>query len=125
MPQHLVAIDIGARRVRAAVIEASFRTAELTALHTFPIDAGADRTTLWQQVREALPARLDALVVTADGSTASTRLISLPFDDPRRLEAAVMFELENLVPYAIEEVAATWTIAERGQGKTEVLAAPS
>ncbi|MBI3178951.1 MAG: pilus assembly protein PilM [Deltaproteobacteria bacterium] len=123
MAQHLAAIDIGGARVRVALIEASLRKAELVSAFSVAVEPGQDRAALWAHVRESLPPRLDAVVVTVDGATASTRLLSFPFDDLRRVESAVPFELENLLPYELEEVATTWSLTRRGQAAAEVLTA--
>ncbi len=123
MAQHLVAIDIGAARVRVVLLEASLRRTELVSAFSVPVTPGQERGELWAQVRESLPPRLDAVIATVDGTAASTRLLAFPFDDLRRVEAAVPFELENLVPYELTEVVATWSLSQRGGGSSEVLAA--
>jgi Tfp pilus assembly PilM family ATPase len=63
------------------------------------------------------------VIATADPASTSTRLLGFPFDDARKVEAAIDFELENQVPYDIEDLALTWSFAARGGGQTQVLAA--
>jgi cell division ATPase FtsA len=39
------------------------------------------------------------------------------------VEAALDFELENLIPYNLEDIATTWTVSERRPGMTQLLTA--
>ncbi|OGQ82418.1 MAG: hypothetical protein A2289_26525 [Deltaproteobacteria bacterium RIFOXYA12_FULL_58_15] len=124
MPQQLVAIDMGARRARAVVIEASLRKAEITGCHSIDIDPETDvAEMMWRKVHKALPAHIDSVVVNAPTRSLSMRLLAFPFEDARKIEASLDFELENQVPYNIEDIASTWTVSERGGGKSTILAA--
>jgi Tfp pilus assembly PilM family ATPase len=123
MPQHLVSLDIGPRHARLVTIEASFRRAELVHALTFRLEPDGDRENLMRRIRSALPAHVDSVIANADATSLSTRLIRFPFDDPRKVEAAIEFELENQVPYDIEDLAVSWSFASRGNGQAQVLAA--
>ncbi len=122
MPQNLVAIDVSRRVVRVAVVEASLRHAELVAVHTVPRGEG-EGTVDWQAVRAVLPAQVDSVVVGMGGQHCSTRLLEFPAIDPRKGEAAIDFELEGQIPYDLGDVATSWTMAERTDSRTSVLAA--
>ncbi|MEE8408611.1 MAG: pilus assembly protein PilM [Myxococcota bacterium] len=123
MAQQLVALDIAATHVRLVVIEATFRSAEVVSAQTFRLTPDGERLSLLRQIRSALPAHVDSVIATADPKSASTRMLSFPFDDLRKIEAAIDFELESQVPYDIDDLGTTWNVVSRGQGAAQVLAA--
>jgi Tfp pilus assembly PilM family ATPase len=124
MPQYLVAIDMGPRRARAVVLEATFRNAELVAAHTIDLDPEVDTAELkWRKVRKVLPRHIDSVIVNIGASAASTRLMTFPFEDQRKVDAALEFELENQVPYDLDDIAITSLVAQKGGGKSSLLTA--
>lgn len=124
MPQYLVAIDMGPRRARAIVLEATFRNAELVAAHTVELDPETDQAEMkWRKLRKVLPKQIDSVIVNIDASAASTRLMTFPFEDQRKVEAALSFELENQVPYDLDDIAIASMVAHKGGGKSRLLTA--
>ncbi len=123
MAQRTIAIDISPTAVRLVQLEATFRKAQVTMVTTVPIPEGTDRAGMWQLVRDYVPQNIDNIVVSGDGRAASTRALSFPFVDPKKVDAAVEFELENLVPYAMENTGLTWHTRATENNKTDVVAA--
>src|SRR5262249_2891003 len=70
-----------------------------------------------------VPQGVDNVVVASDGRAASTRALLFPFVDPRKVDAAVAFELENVVPYELEKTAITWHVGSAADGRTEAVPA--
>ncbi len=50
------------------------------------------------------------IYVTLPGSAATTHLLTLPFDNRRRLEQVLPFELENVVPFELEKMHLTFEV---------------
>lgn len=123
MPQNFVAIDISHSQVRAAVLEVSLRSAELTAVHTVARSAEDNDATCFASLRALLPPQLDFIVVGVGGKRCSTRLLEFPITDPRKVEAALDFELDGQIPYDLQAVAASWVAVRREATSTQVLAA--
>ncbi|MBI5509531.1 MAG: pilus assembly protein PilM [Deltaproteobacteria bacterium] len=124
MAQQLVAIDVSPKRVRVLLFEATFRSTEIVAAHTVGIEAGVDTpATLWPKIRALLPSQIDSVIVSADPAAVSTRLLTFPFDDVRKVDSALSFELESQIPYALDAVALTSSVAKRAGNVTQVLAA--
>jgi general secretion pathway protein L len=124
MAQQLVAIDVSPKRVRVLLLEATFRKAQVSAALTVPYDAANETPeVLWQKVRALLPGTVDSVIIGADPGATSTRLLSFPFDDVRKVEAALEFELESQIPYPLDSVVTSWAVARRGAGATQILAA--
>ena len=121
MAQKLVAIDMAPHHARIVVLDATLRESRLVSIKSVSFSEEAESIEKWEVVKEALPSTYDTLVVAVDPSTASSRRLSLPFSDLRKVEAALDFELENLIPFEIDDVVSTWTVAERTPDQTTLL----
>ncbi len=123
MAQQLVAIDASPTKLRVVLFEATFRKAQLLAAYTLPVAPDTDAgESVWLRLKRLLPAQLDSVILSTDPQAASTRLLSFPFDDVRKVEAALDFELENQIPQALDTVAKSHLVAKKGAGQTQVLA---
>jgi len=91
-----------------------------------PVHAGAPswQLTVTERARsEAIESVLrtaghDAATIVAavPASRASTWLIDLPFSDKKRIEQTIDFEVENYVPWDLEDVVLDWAIIESDEG---------
>jgi general secretion pathway protein L len=124
MPQYLVAVDMGPRRARAVVLEATFRSAKLVSAHAIELDPETDLAEMkWRKLRKVLPKEIDSVIANIDASAASTRLVTFPFEDQRKVDAALSFELESQVPYDLDEMGIASLVVEKGGGGSSLLAA--
>ncbi len=110
MAQTILGLDIGSYSVKVATLQASFRSISLTSLDEFIIPhAGRSRPErAASDVLESLAVQSkekDAVVVAAlPGDRVMTRFVELPFDDPKRIESVLGFELEGLLPLTVGEM---------------------
>lgn len=65
----------------------------------------------------------DRVVVSIPVHLISLRTLTLPFNDARKLEKVVPFEIEALLPYPLEEVVVDYQTIEASEGKTNLLVA--
>jgi general secretion pathway protein L len=125
MAQQIVAIDVHTQGARLARVEASLRRARLGEVTYVPFAADADAAERIAAIEAALGGGAESIVLGIDAQHTSTRLLHFPFTDPRKLSAAVEFEIEGQIPYPLAQVALAYTVAERpvkGAG-ADVLAA--
>jgi Tfp pilus assembly PilM family ATPase len=54
---------------------------------------------------------------------ASYRNLSLPFKDARKIESVAAYELESLLPYAVDDLLVDFTITGQSAEQTDILAA--
>ncbi|RYF09138.1 MAG: hypothetical protein EOO40_07440, partial [Deltaproteobacteria bacterium] len=85
MGQHIIGMERSGAQIRVAIIEASLRRAQLIAVRSIEVPAEASAAEAWISVRKALRVSPDSVVVAADAKLASTRLLSFPFSDARKL----------------------------------------
>ena len=122
MAQHIVALDIGKTAARIAVIAATFRRATLLGVDAVPVEPDEDLSSLFAKVREHIGFPIDSLIVGLDARKTSVRTLRFPFNDTRRIPAAVEFELDGQIPYEMAAVKIVWQLVERDAKQTDVLA---
>jgi general secretion pathway protein L len=63
------------------------------------------------------------VVVSVPVHLVSLRMLVLPFEDARKFEKVVPFEVEGLLPYSLEEVVVDYQVTGVGDGKSHLLVA--
>jgi len=117
----IVGLHIEQARVSASIVEKGFRSSELKGSFSAPfrteaelIEVLKERSHDWSGAK---------LIASIPGERFSQRLLHFPFSDRKRLEKALPFELEDTVPYALDDVVidhvVVGEIAKEGKGKGE------
>jgi general secretion pathway protein L len=123
MGQRIMALELAGERVRAAIADRTWNSLELI---------GA-----WEQVRahdeaDLVPAIVriiaaaghpDVVVSALPGEFVAKRLLTLPFNDRRRLAQVVPFALEEHLPFPVDDAAVAFARVGREGAKTLVIAA--
>ena len=124
MPQRVLALELDAHELKAAVLETSFRDYKVVGFYREPVVA-ADGS-LAEQLRGFLQRHeLGATTVLSSlpGDLVSWRTFFLPFRDRKRLDQTVPFELETQVPFGLDEVVVDYHVLYRDRSGCNVLAA--
>lgn len=133
--QKILGLDIGANAVKAVLVEANFRNHEVRAfrrelLGPSFVEGAEEQPTLADRLRPALEAlavddflTADVIVCSLPGAPVATHMVTLPFNDPRRVEQTLPFEVEGLIPFELEDVVFDHHVVSRSPGKTELLVA--
>ncbi len=133
MAQKILGLDLGARSVKAVLLEGSFRgfavadSASVPLPPAGPPDApvplAARRSQAVRALVEGRGWSFDHAVVALPGAGVSSNVVTLPFADPKRIEQTVGFEVEGQIPFDLAEVAWDWQpLGVRG-GNTDLLVA--
>jgi len=123
MAQRIVGVDISAKAARIVVLETTLRKTTVMQVATVALAEGQERKDVLAAVHAAVPGAIDSVLIAADPRLVSTRVLHFPFADLRKVESALAFELENQVPYEMQNTALTWHVAGHAGGTTDVLAA--
>jgi general secretion pathway protein L len=87
-------------RLSAALVQRQFGRMELLDSRTTPV---ADEAALAAAVRERANAWPDARIVLAlPGRLFTSRIMTLPFSDRKRIEKAIPYELEDIIPLPLD-----------------------
>lgn len=124
MPQRVLALELDAHELKAAVLETSFRDYKVVGFYREPVVAAdgsvADQLRGFLQRHELQAA---TVLSSLPGDLVSWRTFFLPFRDRKRLDQTVPFELENQVPFGLDEVVVDYHVLYRDRSGCNVLAA--
>lgn len=115
MAQTMLGLDLGARAVKAVLLESSYRGFTVLGHATVPLAPAAEGESPWARQAAALTRLLaeqgwhpDGCVATVPGATMASHVITLPFTDPRRIAQTLAFEVEAQIPWELDEAAWDW-----------------
>jgi len=123
MPQRILALEVDAHELKAAVVETTFRDYRVVGFYGEPRAATA---TVSEQVRDFVrrhEAQADTVLSSLPGHLVALRTFFLPFRDRKRLDQTVPFELETQVPFGVDEMIVDYHVLRRDSEGTMVLAA--
>ena len=113
-----VGIDLGHSAVKVAAIETTLRGPTSCLLEREALPQAETLRERWSLALQALAARGalsgDAVAVAAPGLEVATHVSTFPFSDPRKIAAALPFELEGHIPEPLEEYAYDYQPAPSG-----------
>ncbi len=124
MPQRVLALELDAHELKAAVVETTFRDYRVVGFYREPVVA-ADGN-LADQVRGFLQRHQLAggtVLTSLPGDLVSLRTFFLPFRDRKQLDQTVPFELETQVPFGLDEIVVDYHVLHRDRSGCNVLAA--
>jgi type IV pilus assembly protein PilM len=115
MGQNVIGLDLGSHTVKAVSLRFGLRGSEVAAADVEPVRLGADGASTEAEVFAAagrLLARLKleagSLHCAVPGDAATIRQLRLPVGAARRLEQVLSFELDEALPFAIEDAVFDW-----------------
>jgi len=121
MPQRILSLEIGEAEVKAAVLQTSFRDYKVAGFFRETLNGSAD-----EQVKAFIAAHSepgDTILSALPGDRVTWRTLFLPFRDQKKLSQTVPFELENSVPFGLDEVVVDYQVLQRDSAGSTVLAA--
>jgi general secretion pathway protein L len=121
----ILGLDLGSYSVKGILFESNIR-GYTTKAYAEVRRAEGDRTeTLRAAVQELLtqhPMQADQVIVALPGQALMTHAFTLPFTDPKRLEAALPFEVESQLPFDLSEVLFDYQIVgQKAKTSSDVL----
>lgn len=129
MSYPVIGLDRGTCAVKAVILERSFRGYEVKGVRSLPVPqdgSGPPSEEAIQAVVEALVQEFNpdqvGYVVAASGADVSAQMISLPFTDQRRIEQTLPFELENYVPFDLDDMVLDYEVIDTTGDEARVVA---
>lgn len=102
----ILGLDLGSHTLKGLVLETTLRGTQVKGWAEVPVPQEGERL---DRLRVALPQLLakgllaDQIVIALPGLGLATHQITLPFTDPKRIEATVGFEVEAQLPFDLSE----------------------
>lgn len=104
MARRILALDLGAHALKAAIIESSLTRCRVTDLFQQPRDPERALTEQLQEFCTTYQLQADTVLSCLPGEAVAHRLFTLPFTHARQISQAVPFELESLIPFSLDDV---------------------
>ena len=110
MAQNVIGLDLGSHTVKLVVVSMGLRGSEIVKFETEPVKLDSSGNSSQEEVFEAARRLIERLGITTEiihcavpGEVATIRTISLPSSASRSIEKVLKFELDEIVPYDIED----------------------
>ena len=131
MATKIVGLDLGTHTVKVCELVTTFRNFELVGFGSEPVDVPPDQVPTVPQIAAAARRLLErrgvlgeSLMCALPPRLATTCVLELPFDQPKKIEAVLPFQLDEVIPFDVEDVVYDYQIARRtpGGGATVLVA---
>ncbi len=112
----LLGIDLGSSSVKAVELDSAFGRFEIHEYHEHPIEPGTDRSQALSALMASLSKTPDRIAVTLRTGQLTFRNLQLPTRDKKAIHAGVGFELDDELPFSIDDAAYDYSaLSQTGQ----------
>lgn len=131
MATKIVGLDLGTHTVKVCELVTAFRNFELVGFGYEPVEVEGDERPDFEALAAAAHRLLErrgllgeTLMCALPPGMTATAVIELPFDQPKKVEAVLPMQLDDLLPVDVEDVVYDYQITERREdGSARVLVA--
>jgi len=127
--QRIIGLDLGSYSLKAVHLDSTFRGFQLVdykerrvAAGTFEAEGSAADLEAVESWLKGEPTGPETVVCAIPGDFVLTRFLSFPFRDRKRIAEVVGFELEDHIPYDIDEVVYDYQVIAQGDDSSKILA---
>jgi general secretion pathway protein L len=103
----VLGLDLGSYSVKAVLLETTMRGFQVKAYATSPVAMDGERLPRLEAALQHLlasePLFADSVVVAVPGVSMATHTLALPFNDPKKVEAALAGEVADQLPFDLDE----------------------
>jgi general secretion pathway protein L len=128
VPQTILGIDVGTYSIKLARAERVFGEFTLTEFHEIPL-MGHEvltheqaATALLTRFFEENPVSFDIVAASLSGLHCASRIIEFPFIQTKKIDSALEFEMENYVPFPIEDLWIDYVLLNKQEHSSKVMA---
>lgn len=126
--QRVIGLDIGSYSIKAVEIVNTFKSYEIANFyenvipHVDELDPDIIIPACMEQLFHENNLKADRIITAMPGQYISSRIMSFSFSDPRKIEAAILSELEDAVPFNMDDMIIDHQILGQMNGETITLA---
>ena len=122
----VLGLDLGSYTVKGVLFETSLRGYQMRSYGEAPRPEGERIESLREALGEFFrihPVTADQVVIALPGPSLATHVLTLPFVDAKRIEAALPFEVESQLPFDLSEAMFDYQIAGQRDKQSDLLVA--
>jgi len=122
--KNVLGLDLGSHSVKAVELQQSLRRLEAVQVRGVArAHAELEFAELLGRFAQVHQLATEHVVTAVRGDRTSVRRLSFPFTERRRLTQAVPFEVEDQLPFDLDDVVLDWSVAGGDRTHSEVVAA--
>jgi general secretion pathway protein L len=122
MPGKILGIDIKTDSVTAVLVEGGLRGYTITGYGRTMIEEGRGLEGGLAALSEQVDLKADTQICSIPAEQASYRNFPMPFRDKKKIRQAIIFEVETMVPFSIEDLVVDFTMTDQSE-QSQILAA--
>jgi general secretion pathway protein L len=120
----VLGLDLGSYSIKGVRFETSLRAYQLSGYGEVPRPDGERLDSLRQGLQQFFrshPLQADLVVVALPGPSLATHVLTLPFLDAKRIEAALPFEVESQLPFDLSAAVFDYQVAAQHEKRSDLL----
>jgi general secretion pathway protein L len=120
----VLGLDLGSYAIKGVLFETSMRSYQMRSYADVPRQGGERFESLRQSLEDFFgkyPLRADQVVIALPGPSLATHVLTLPFTDSKRIEAALPFEVESQLPFDLSEAVFDYQVAAQQDKRSDLL----
>jgi general secretion pathway protein L len=121
----ILGLDLGSYSVKGLVLDSSGRTPVPKAYAEVRRPEGEPEESLRAALHQLLTAhpelRADQVIIALPGASLATHQLTLPFNDPKRLDSVVPFEVEGQLPYDLSDAVFDYQVVAQKEKASDLL----
>jgi len=118
----VLGLDLGSHSLKAVELQQTLRGVEVVQVRSLPRSPDEDPAEQIRQLVRLHRPGIDHVVAAIAGDAVTSRRLSFPFRDKRKLGQAVPFAVEGELPFDLEQVVVDWEIVGGDRNEAEVAA---
>lgn len=116
----ILSLDLGSTSVKAVEIDSAFGRYEIHEYHEKPVSRGLDPAIVAGELYRSLLRKPDKVIVNIPTQQITFRNLHLPTKDKKALKAALTFELEDDLPFSLDEAVYASQVLAQGASGTHI-----
>jgi type II secretory pathway component PulL len=110
MPRRTVGVEMGTHAIRLVRVVSGLRQSRVDGWQVRPlpppdrVDYRSAVAQAWRELAAAGWFHADQIVLSLPGDQATSRIVTVPFQDPQKISQVLPFEIESLLPFDLDQV---------------------
>lgn len=121
----IVGLDLGSYSLKALVVETTLRGVAVKQYVEVPLASDGEKAANLRAALSTVASSgvlpVDTVAVAMPGASVATHPFSMPFSDPKKLEAALTYEVEGELPFDLTEAAYDYQVASSDEKGANVV----
>jgi general secretion pathway protein L len=122
MPEKILGLDITSDSVAAVEVAWGLKGHQVTGCHHVTVEEAGGLEEALKVLSERIGTEAEACFSSLPGEYVSYRNLRMPFEDNKKIRQTLLFELETIVPFPVENLLFDFAVVDRSD-QSEVLAA--